>query len=99
VKNSKTKITVSFAFNQTEFGVPLTAWYDDGLEVTFYVEYNDRASSFSALDLIFGFLTFQEIPGIDANISRIIAIPMWIGVAYLIDIFMIKTIGAICGGG
>lgn len=87
-----------FDFNQTTYDDPLDAWEQDELYIFVGMQYDQTDTTYSAWEIIAMLLTFK-LPNIQPLINMIIAIPIWISIAYLIFILILRAIGGIFGGG
>lgn len=88
----------SFAFNSTLWGNFTDAWNHHGLWFFMAVDFDQVNTSYNAFQLI-GMLLFFQLPEINFYINALIAIPIWIAIAYITIILIYRTLGAIFGGG
>ena len=88
----------TFRFNTTLYGNYTHAWNHHGLFAFFGVNFDDTRTSYNAFQLI-AMLLFFQMPEVNVVLNAIIAIPIWVGIAYLIFILILRAIGAIFGGG
>lgn len=99
IRNSHTQFNVLFNWNITDNATPSLALIDNGLYLTFETSFDDMGSQINAWTLLSGVLFFQPIAGIPYYLSLLIAFPIWICIAYLMFIFVLRMIGAVFGGG
>lgn len=85
-------------YNTTAYSSVSDAWDDDDLRVLFGINWDQRGTTWDAWSLIAGILFFK-LPQIHPYINAMIAIPLWIAVAYISFILVLRAIGAIFGGG
>jgi len=98
IRNSKTEMDVSFAFNETAFDTPSDAYVGNDIRLIFNLDFDDRNTSINALNLI-GMLFTASIPNVDPTINLLISFPIWACTGYLVFIFVLRIIGAVFGGG
>jgi len=92
------EINVLFAFNNSKYSKPSEAFDDKALKMVIGVEWDQVATATSGWDLVAMILFFQ-LPETHPIVKSIIAIPIWISIAYLSFILLLRAIGAIFGGG
>lgn len=92
------QMDVFFAFNETAYDSPTEAFDHYDLHLMIGLEWDQVASSMSAWDII-GMLLFFQLPDMHWMVNAIIAIPIWLAVAYLSYILLLRAIGAVFGGG
>lgn len=96
--NSKTQFDVAFSFNTSTFSKPSDAFYGNDIHMIFNVDFENRQTSINALSFISSLFTFS-LPGIPFIVNLMIWISIFPALAYLIFIIILRTIGAIFGGG
>lgn len=89
---------VFFGFNETTYSQPSDAWDNNELKLLFGIEFDQVNTSINAWGLI-AMLLFFGLPNVHWIIDVLIHIPIWIAEAYLAFILILRTIGAIFGGG
>ena len=62
------------------------------------VQFDQTNTTYNAWDII-GMVLFFSMPDIDPFLNAIIAVPIWLGVAYISFILLLRAVGAIFGGG
>jgi len=91
----------SFAFNHTLYGgyqYPWEAsWNFHGLYFFMAVNFDQVNTSFNAFHLI-ALLLFFQLPDVNVYVNALIAIPLWVNIAYLVYVLIIKVIPFIAGG-
>lgn len=89
-----------FSFNETTYDDPVDAWDDEELHVMCGMAFDQTQTSYNAWDLLSNLLTFQrpDITGLPFVLNVIIAVPFWIGMAYII-VKMIQSFLPFVGGG
>jgi len=92
------QMDIFFGFNETLYSSPSEAWENNDLRVLFAVEFDQVNTSINAWSLI-SMLLFFQLPDIHWVINVFIALPFWIAFAYLAFIFILRTVGAVFGGG
>jgi len=85
-------------YNTTLYSNSKDAWDNHDLHVLFGIEWSQRGTTWDAWSLMANLLFFQ-LPEINIFINALIAIPIWVCVGYLSFIFVLRTLGAIFGGG
>jgi len=98
LRNSRTKMIVTFAFNTTAYALPSMAYNAHDAFLIFNIKFDDRNTSVNALNMI-GMLFTASLPGVNPILNYLIAIPLWICSLYLVFIFVLRIIGAVFGGG
>jgi len=93
--NSETTIVLYFGFNQT-YEKPTDALYDGHLNALFCINFDKVNTSYNAWNLISALLFFQ-MPDVHPAINALIAIPIWVAIAYLIYILILKAIPFVGG--
>lgn len=88
----------TFGFNNTIYNNFTHAWNNQDLYAFFGVEFTHVNTSYNAFQLM-AMLLFFQIPSLNVYINALIAIPIWACIAYLSFILILRTIGAIFGGG
>jgi len=82
---------VFFAYNETTYSSVEEAWNHHGLYVLIGIEFDELATGLNAWDLI-GMILFFQMPNVHPILNYIIAIPIWISVAWLAFAFIIAVI-------
>lgn len=98
VKCEHLSYTAIFAYNATLYGNFTHAWDYHGLNVFCGISFDQVSTSYNAFDLI-GKLLFWQLPEVETHVNAIISLPIWASICYLVYIFILRTIGAIFGGG
>jgi len=99
IKNSHTKLTVSFGFNNTLYDSPLTCFINGGnLDLCFQIQWSDRNTSMNALDFISAMFSFR-LPDVEPTVQAMIMAPILGALMYLTFIFILRIVGAVFGGG
>lgn len=96
---SHTTYTVGMGYNDTTYSNYSDAWDHGGVAVFCGVNFDQVNTSYNAMNLISTLLFFSMPAETPLIIKLIISIPIWACVAYLMFIFVLRTIGAIFGGG
>jgi len=86
-----------FGFNDTKYSSPTEAWDNYELDILIGMKFDQVNTSINAWSLI-SMLLFFQLPEVHWIINALIAIPIWITVAYLIYVLIIKIIPFIAGG-
>lgn len=92
------QVTAVFAFNETLYSSPTEAWNHYDFHVYVGMGFDQISTGYNAWDLI-AMLLFFQLPNVHWIINALLAIPLWIAVAYLTYILILRAIGAIFGGG
>jgi len=98
VKCSHFQMDAFFGFNETTYSSPSDAWDNNELALLLAIEFDEATTSINAWSLI-SMLLFFQLPDVHWIINALIAIPLWIAIAYLAFIMILRTIGAVFGGG
>lgn len=93
-----TQLDCFFAFDTDLYSTPSEAFDHEALSMLIGITWDQVQTSQSAWDII-AMLLFFQLPEIHWFINAILAIPIWLGIAYLSYILILRTIGAIFGGG
>jgi len=96
VKWDDTQLEVYFAFNTTKYSKPSEAWDHDELYALIGINFDQRNTTFNAWNLI-GALLFFKLPNVHPVINMLIAIPIWVMIAWLIYILILKAIPFVGG--
>lgn len=88
----------AFISYNTSYPSLKVAWDDAKAYILFAIDFAQKGSAWSAWSLITGILFFK-LPFIDPYTNAMIAIPLWIAMAYIAYILVLRAIGAIFGGG
>lgn len=95
---STTEMYHLYSFNETLYDSPSQAWYNDALYVLWGMNFDQMRTGYSAWDLI-AMTLFFNYPDMNPILNAIIKIPLWLGMAYIAFILILRAIGAIFGGG
>ncbi|MEM3629099.1 MAG: hypothetical protein QXE06_06985 [Candidatus Bathyarchaeia archaeon] len=93
---SVTEFTAHFAFNTTKYASPKEAWENNELYCLIGMTFDKQNTTLSAWNLV-GALLFFKMPDVHPVLNAIIAIPIWIAIAYLIYILILKAIPFVGG--
>lgn len=99
-QNSKTKITVTIAYNTT-YPTLQDAFEDQGFTLVFNSNWEDRTTSMNALSLV-GMVLTGSLPTVHPYLSVVFGFIGWGLIAagvYLAFIFVLRLVGAVFGGG
>jgi len=91
IANSGTQLTVYFGFDQTLYSNPEDALDNNALEALFCISMDEVNTSLNAWNLV-AMLLFFQLPDVHPAINAIMAIPLWITIAYLAYILILKAI-------
>jgi len=94
--NSRTTVRTYFAFNTTLYPTPTAALVNDDLHVLIGINFDKINTTFNAWNLI-GMMLFFRAPEVNPIINAIIAIPVWVAIAYLCYILILKAIPFVGG--
>lgn len=86
------------AYNTTLYSNVHDAWAAHDLHLLFGIDWDQRGTTWDAWSLIAGVLFFK-LPAINVYVNALIAIPLWIAVGYIAFILVLRTLGALFGGG
>jgi len=87
-----------FGYNTTIYSSPSEAWDYHALWIFIGINFDQTATGYNAWDLI-GMILFWQLPDMHWVVNAIISFPFWGCIAYLAYILILRTIGAIFGGG
>lgn len=96
IRQGKTQIAVYFGFNTTDYTNPYDALMSDDLRILFAIGFDQVNTSINAWNIIGGLLFFQ-MPDVHPAINAIIAVPLWICIAYLIYVLILKALPFVSG--
>ena len=82
---------VFFAYNETTYSSVADAWNHHGLHVLIGIEFDEMATGLNAWDLI-GMVMFFKMPDVHPVFNYIIAVPIWVCIAWLAFAFIIAVI-------
>lgn len=88
--------TVFFGFNTSKYDTPSQAWENGELYFMQGLGFDQINTSTNAWNLV-GMLLIFQMPNIHPIINMIIAIPLWICIAYLIFALILKVIPFVSG--
>jgi len=91
-------VKVFMNFNSTTYATPALAWDSNELLVLIGIDFSQAQTVFNAWAII-GMILFFTLPEIHWVINAIMAIPLWIAIAYVSFILLLRAVGAIWGGG
>ncbi|MDH5635297.1 MAG: hypothetical protein OEY47_01340 [Candidatus Bathyarchaeota archaeon] len=91
LSNSDVTFHVYFGFNQTAYSKPSDALAQNDLECLFCINFDEVNTSFNAWNLI-GSILFFQMPNVHVAINMLIAIPIWLLIAYLVYVLILKAI-------
>ena len=87
---------VVFGYNQTAYDSHVEAFQDEALTIFFGVEFDQLQTTYNVWNLVAMILFFQ-MPNVHPAINALIAIPIWILVAYLVYVLILKAIPFVGG--
>ena len=87
-----------FGYNETIYSNVTHAWNQHDLHIFIGIDFDQTTTSYNAWALI-GMLLFWQLPDMHWVVNILISIPFWACIAYLSYILILRTIGAIFGGG
>lgn len=91
IGGQEVSVSLFWGYNKTKYSSPYDAFLHDELHVLIAIGFDKVNTSINAWSLIGNMLFFQA-PDIHPAINAIIAIPIWVAVAYLIYILILKAI-------
>jgi len=91
-------VRIYFGYDETLYSSPENAWNYHGLNMLIGIDFDQVSTGYNAWSLI-AMLLFFQLPEIHWVINALIAVPIWLCVGYLSFIFILRSIGAIFGGG
>lgn len=97
VKHDRLTIKVFLAFNTTKYSKPSEAYHNNELSILVCMGFDQAETTINAWTLISQLLTFK-IPNVHPLINALIAIPIWVAIAWLVTIFILKFIPFVGGG-
>jgi len=89
---------IGLSYNSTLYSSYSDAWDNGDVIIFFGVEFDQVNTSYNAFNVI-SMLLFFQLPEIDVYTNALMAIPLWAGIIYIAYIIVLRTIGAIFGGG
>ena len=96
LKNTVTEMVVYVGFNTSRYAKPSDALNNGDLSLLLCMNFDQVSTRFNAWNLIGGILFFQ-MPNVHPILNAIIAIPVWIMIAWLIYILILKAIPFVGG--
>lgn len=97
-EHSQFKMYAILSYDTGSYASWELAMDDSALGLWFGVQFDQTNTAFNAWDII-GMILFFSMPDVDPFLNAIIAVPMWLGMAYIAFILILRAIGAIFGGG
>jgi hypothetical protein len=91
LKNTATEMVVYVGFNASQYANPSDALNNGALSLLLCMNMDKINTSFNAWNLI-GSILFFQMPNVHPALNMIIAIPVWILIAWLIYILILKAI-------
>ncbi len=91
LENDNTQMVVYVGFNQTKYSKPSEALNGGELSLLLCMNFDKMNTSFNAWNLI-GSILFFQMPNVHPLINVIIAIPIWILIAWLIYTLILKAL-------
>lgn len=92
------QMNIMFSFNETSYDTPYEAWQNSELRVMWGMNFDQMQSTFNAWNII-AMILFYNLPDVHWFVNLLLKIPIWISIAYLSFILLLRAIGAIFGGG
>jgi len=96
IQNSKTQCKIYFGYNSREYKSPREAFQDGNLGVLVGMGIDNTNTRINAWNFI-GMLLFFQAPDVHPLLNAIIAIPIWVMIAWLIYILILKAIPFVGG--
>jgi len=96
LKNVYTQMVVYVGFNQSAYDSPSEALNAGDCSLLLCMNFDQMNTSFNAWNLI-GALLFFQLPNVHPAINALIAIPIWVMIAYLIYVLILKAIPFVGG--
>lgn len=96
VKFEVTQFDIYFTFNASKYSKPSEAWQKSDLHTLIGVSLDKANTAFNAWNVVAQLLFFQ-LPNVHPLINMLIAIPIWVMIAWLIYILILKAIPFIGG--
>lgn len=96
IQSDQAKMKMYIAYNQTEFTKPSEAFYDGTLWILVAIGFDQVNTSINAWNLI-GAILFFQMPNVHWALNALISIPLWILIAWLIYILILKAIPFVGG--
>lgn len=85
-------------YNTTAYGSFQEAIDNNDANILFAIDFDQVGTTWSAWSIISGILRF-DLPNVNPYLNAIIAIPIWVSIAYVSFILILRALGAIFGGG
>ena len=96
LKNDHTEMVAYVGFNSSRYSKPSEALFGGELSILFCMNFDKVNTTFNAWNLV-GAILFFQTPNVHPVINAIIAIPIWIMIAWLIYILILKAIPFVGG--
>lgn len=92
----KVGCTIFFSFNTSDYDLPSEAWSNGELYFLQGIGFDQIGTSTNAWNIISSILFFQ-MPDVHPIINAIVAIPLWVCIAYLVYVLILKAIPFVGG--
>lgn len=96
LRNDDTQMIVYVGYNQTKYNTPSQALIGGELSLLLCMDFDKANTTYNAWNLI-GAILFFQAPQIHPVINMLIAIPVWVMIAWLIYILILKAIPFVGG--
>lgn len=84
-------VKVFFAYNDTLYSVPTEAWNNNNLHMLVGIDFDQQETGMNAWNLI-GMILFFQMPNVHPILNMLIAIPVWVCIAWLTFAFIIAVV-------
>lgn len=89
-------LRMSFGYNTTTYDDVTTAWNHHDVYVFVGIDFDQVNTTLNAWSII-GMILFFQMPDVHVAINMVIAIPLWICIAYLAYVLILKAIPFVSG--
>jgi hypothetical protein len=96
LKNDHAEMTVYVGWNQTKYAKPSDALNGGELSLLLCMNFDQINTTFNAWNII-GSILFFQMPNVHPALNALIAIPIWVMIAWLIYILILKAIPFVGG--
>ena len=96
LKNIYTQMVVYVGFNMTKYSKPSDALNNGELSLLLCMNFDKTNTSYNAWNLV-GAILFFQMPDVHPAINALIAIPLWVMIAYLVYVLILKAIPFVGG--
>lgn len=87
-----------FSYNTTTYSGFTDAFNNNEGLVLFAIDFDQVGTTWNAWSLVSGLLLF-DLPNINFYMTALLSVPLWLAIAYITAIILMRILGALFGGG